>query len=1052
MLETPGCGRVQFKIDTGADINVMSKSCYDSMVKKPPLQPSRTKIFGFGNQPVQAVGCIELPCVYKQRKYVISCEVVQARVPNVLSLNDSVRLNLVRRVDQVQKLPMSIEKCKYPSSQKVIEEYIDVFQGVGKVPGKVALKINKDITPVAHPPRPIPLALREPVKKKLQNLVDTDIIEKIPVGVPTPWCSNLHVVPKKENDVRLTIDPKDLNNALQREYHPTTTVEDIMQRCGKAKYFTVLDANQGYFQLELEETSRAYTAFNTPFGRYQYKRLPMGITTAPELFQRIFGDIFEAIDGTYIIMDDFLIAAETIEQHDKILKETLQRARDNHVTFSLNKLQLCTNSVKYSGHKFTDKGVQMDEDKIQAVLKMPTPQSVQEIQTLLGMATYVCRYLKNLSSITEPLRSVIKGKDEYGFHWDKPQEESFQLLKKTMSEAPVLQYYEMHKPVTISCDASQSGLGCVVLQDGLPVAYGSKALTTAECAYAQIEKEMLAIVYSLKKFHTYVYGRYDVTIETDHLPLLRIFEKPLYLVPLRLQKMRMKVQGYDFKLVHKKGTEIPVADALSRAFVTDTGPNLTGDSNSHIFEASIDEVNSLKQVSPARLAEIRRCTLKDVTLQAVTKAIMEGWPSHRQNADPLTRPYFDCQEDLCVIDGIIYKGQRIVVPAKMRKDALSMLHTGHQGIVKTKQLARDLIYWPGLNKEIEELVSTCGQCQENRNMQTREPLMPMPIPDRPWEHIAEDIFYCLGHTWLICIDYYSEYFEIAKMENGTHAEEVILQNKRWFCTHGIPDRLTSDNGPPFNSVLWKDFADSYGFVHTPTSPLHPQANGMVEKAVAIAKAMLIKCHDSNSDPYMALLNLRNTPRDDQTGSPAQRLFSRRTRTRIPITNDKLKPIVMNPDVVANKLREDRHKRAKKYFDRGSKELKPLREGDTVRIRAGKKWLPAFLPQQVTSSPRSYDVKLPSGIVSRRNRRDLLKTKEGNIYREDVQEEDDEPPMRQDDVDGTPHLNVPQSPINPNIPQIPVPNVPNNSTPRPQVTTRSGRTSRPPPYLNNYVRY
>lgn len=270
-VQTAGGDQVSFKIDTGADVNVLSKACYNNMYVKPLLQPSQTNILGFGKQPVISYGSIELKCVYKQVKYNLVCEVVEAKVPNVLSLKDSVRMNLVRRVDTLKTMSTNVPECKHQSAIKIIEEYHDVFQGVGKVPGKIKLKVNPDATPIAQPPRPLPVALRVPVQKKLKELawlVEMDIIEKIPLGVPTPWCSALHVVPKKNGAVRLTMDPKDLNDALMREYHPTTTVEDIMQRCGNAKYFTVLDANQGYFQLELDETSREYTAFNTPFGRY----------------------------------------------------------------------------------------------------------------------------------------------------------------------------------------------------------------------------------------------------------------------------------------------------------------------------------------------------------------------------------------------------------------------------------------------------------------------------------------------------------------------------------------------------------------------------------------------------------------------------------------------------------------------------------------------------------------------------------------------------------------------------------------------------------------
>jgi hypothetical protein len=255
--------------------------------------------------------------------------------------------------------------------------------------------------------------------------------------------------------------------------------------------------------------------------------------------------------------------------------ETLQKARENRVTFSLDKLQLCKSEVTYSGHKFTKNGLKMDEDRIKAVLEMPEPKSVADIERLIGMVTYVEKYLKNLSSVTEPLRAIIKESKKIGFkfHFDQAHKEAVRELKQLMSSAPGLRYYSLQKPIIISRDASQSGLGCVLFQEDKPVVYGSKALTTctAEYAYAQIEKELLAIVLSFKKFHTYVYSRSDVTVETDHLPLVRIFQKPLHQVPLRLQKIRMRLQGYGFKLIAKRGTEIPVADALSRAFLKETG-------------------------------------------------------------------------------------------------------------------------------------------------------------------------------------------------------------------------------------------------------------------------------------------------------------------------------------------------------------------------------------------------------------------------------------------------------------------------------------------------
>lgn len=1061
-VDVPGNGKMLFKLDTGADSSVMSKQCFDAMKYKPLMTKSKNDIVGLSDQRIQPIGEISLMCYHKGKKYYIECEVVDTNVPNLLSRHDCIQMNLVRRVHVNEKvkrvalpdnvpLPDNVQECKYESAKRIIEEYKDVFQGIGKLPGEVGLKVDPNITPVVHPPRPIPVALREPVRRKLQELEKQDIIETIPIGTPTPWCSALHVVSKRDGTVRITIDPKDLNTALQREYYPTNTVENVAQRCGSAKFMTVLDANQGYFQIVLDEKSRDYTAFNTPFGRYRYKRLPMGISSAPELFQRVFGDIFSRIDGLEIIMDDCLIACDTLDEHNRVLRQTLEACRENNITLSLKKLQLCTESVQYAGHKFTHKGLELDNERIRAITEMPEPQNIAQVHTLLGMVTYVCKFMKNLSSVTEPLRSLIKESNQHGFKWhfDQIHTETFKTLKKMMSSAPVLKFYNLQDPVVISCDASQSGLGCVLLQNDAPVAYGSKALTTSEYAYAQIEKELLAIVFAFKKFHTYVYGRSDITVETDHSPLVRILEKPLHQVPLRLQKMRMKLQGYDFKLIAKRGTEIPVADALSRAYISDTGPDMT------VFTVSTHEISNMTQISPPKMEKIKQHTTTDRELQSVIKTVTSptGWPNLKSQVDPVVKPYFDFQEELNVIDGILYKGQRVVIPISMRPEALKILHAAHQGMVKSKQLARDLLYWPGVNKQIEDMVSRCSACQEHRPMQAKEPLLSTPIPTRPWEHVAADLFDCLDAKWLICVDYYSEYFEVERMDNGTHGQEVIRQCKKWFSVHGIPEQMTTDNGPPFNGIQWKEFEHQYRFHHTPISPLHSQSNGMAEKAVGIVKMMLRKCDETGSDPYLALLNIRNTPRNNLIGSPAQRLFSRRTRTILPTAKEKLQPEVQTPKQVTKGLEEQRHKIARRYFNRNTKPLRPLGQGDTIRVRTGKTWQPAQLlsSQCDPSQPRSYKIQLPSGRFTRRNRQSLLHTNEGRIYHKnpDLDVDMDEPEILQPDL--TTQATQPTELV------AQGPNHPPTKTFRPTSAkkdpeyTRSGRISKPPDKLTDFVK-
>jgi hypothetical protein len=501
--------------------------------------------------------------------------------------------------------------------------------------------------------------------------------------------------------------------------------------------------------------------------------------------------------------------------------------------------------------------------------------------------------------------------------------------------------------VTISCDASQSGLGMVLLQGGKPVAYGSKSLSDAEYAYSQIEKELLAIVVACKKFHTYIYGRNDVLVETDHQPLLRIFHKPLHQVPLRLQRMIMRLQQYDFQIVHKSGKDIPVPDNLSRL-------HLPRNAESNDFQILLTDISSVHSVSPKSLEDIKNVTNTDRVMQKLSNVIKSGWPDYKQDLDFDLRQFWDHRDDLSLTDGIILKGQRIVIPHELQHQTLMKLHAAHQGMVRTKQLARDLVFWPGINSQIEDIVSRCASCQTFRNYQAKEPLIPLEAPSAPWSHIAIDLFTYDELKFVILVDYYSEWFEFEELSQTT-APKVINSVRKVFATHGIPQKVLTDNGPPFNSHTWSKFADDYGFAHITMSPKHSQTNGLVERAVGIVKSMLNK---GPQDLTLALLNIRNTPHPT-IGSPAQRLLGRRTRTVLPIQPDLLRPETLNPDAVQS-AKTDQRNTAKQYYDRNAHELPTLKPGDSVRYRDEntKTWKPALLLPDRSQYPRSYQVVNP----------------------------------------------------------------------------------------------
>ena len=240
----------------------------------------------------------------------------------------------------------------------------------------------------------------------------------------------------------------------------------------------------------------------------------------------------------------------------KILVDVLKKCENNNLKLNIEKTNIGKDQVEYIGHILSRDGLKISSKRIESIKNMPDPMSVKGVMTILGMVTYTCKFLPNLSGVTEPLRQLIKdsSKPGYCFVFEEQHKQAFAELKKMMSSTEVLQYYNPSKPVKISCDASSHGLGFVLLQNEKPVIYGSRSLSKCEQAYAQIEKEMLAIVSACKKFHHFIYGRDNVTIETDHLPLIRIFDKPLHSIPLRLQKMKMRLQHYSFDIVHKPGT------------------------------------------------------------------------------------------------------------------------------------------------------------------------------------------------------------------------------------------------------------------------------------------------------------------------------------------------------------------------------------------------------------------------------------------------------------------------------------------------------------------
>ena len=519
---------VNFQIDTGARCNVMSQDTFRSFGIKTALKPTSTKLTSFSGHKLKPIGIVQLPCKIQGNNFDIDFYIVDSSVPSVLGGSTCRETGLIQRLYNIQTNELPKQKKDLP--QDIESSYKDLFEGLGCMPDTYTIKVDPSVKPVIHPPRKVPISMKEKVKTELLRMESEGVIKK--QTEPTDWVNSMVVVPKPNGKVRICIDPRDLNKAVLREHYPMKTIEDILLEIPEAKVFSKLDAVSGYWQIKLSQESQKFCTFNTPLGRYSFTRLPYGLKSAGEVYQRSVSNMVQDIEGCEAIVDDILIWGKDITEHDKRLKQVLDRIRGYGMKLNRSKCEFRRNSISYVGHVLTGQGVKPDPEKVRAVKEMPPPTNVKELRTLLGFVQYLAKFIANLSEITAPLRQLLE--KDIQWHWDSEQQSAFELLKEKVSNAPVLRYYDPKKDLVMSVDASSKGLGSVILQEGQPIAYASRALTKAQQNYAQIEKETLGITFACNRFHQYIFGR-EVTVETDHKPFAN-FCKTLVQITIKTTK------------------------------------------------------------------------------------------------------------------------------------------------------------------------------------------------------------------------------------------------------------------------------------------------------------------------------------------------------------------------------------------------------------------------------------------------------------------------------------------------------------------------------------
>jgi len=1005
---------VTFQIDTGSSVNLLPVEHASNVRPYPGLLTTWDKSV------VRPMGKCDMRVINPRNKQTSIIEFVVFDDPQcqpLLGFETSQSLGLVsinvNNFDQVHSIASS-------------DQYKSLFDGaLGRLPGEPHhLRVTADAVPSVMANRRVPIAVREPLRAELDRLVTDGVL--VPVEEPTPWVSQLVVTTKRSGAIRVCVDPHNLNKVLQRERFSLPVLEDVLHELRDAAMFSKADLASGYWHVELDTESSLLTTFQTCYGRYRWLRLPFGTTVSSEVFQRRLLEALSGLAGVVCIADDIIIHGTDKQDHDKHLTAFLDRCMTAGIKLNRQKLEVGVDEVVFMGHRITKDGLQVDPEKVEAITNMTAPTNITELRRFIGMTNYLARFLPGLTDILQPLHNLLQ--HNVAFQWSSAQQEAFDKVKLSLTTAPVLQYYNPDRPLFLENDSSEYGIGSVISQDGKPVAYASRSLSDAERRYAQIEKEMLSVVFGLKKFHHYTYGR-DVVVTTDHKPLVAIKAKPLSKAPRRLQQMLLTAQEYTYTLEFKPGKDIPVADALSRA---PTGSPPKGQPVNNVSLTGLDE---------DRLDRIRGATTQDSTLQGLARTILAGWPNERRDVEPDLLPYFPFRDELTIHDGVVFRGERIVVPSSLRADMKQKLHHGHLGINSCLRRARELIYWPQMSSEIRQYIETCGTCATFGTKQPAETPITTETTTLPWTKVGVDLFNWSGKEYLVTTDYYSGYFEIDYLTD-TSSNTVIGKLKNQFSRHGIPQVVVSDNGPQFSAEVFRKFASQWQFRHHTSSPYHSQGNGAAEAAVKTAKRLFRKCHAAGEDPYMGLLNLRNTPDANHQLSPVQRLCGRRTRTLLPTTENNLKP----PSLHIKHVPKER-------IDPGtSRDLRRLNVGDTVRIQPaqGREWKEATVTNQ--THQRSFEVTTNKGQRYRRNRRHLRLSKTSEHHQTPDETLNSNPTVRQPPLPAQPDHATPPVPCPspPPKPPTPSPVTPARTrsparTPAPgpvPVHTRSGRLVKP----------
>lgn len=688
-----------------------------------------------------------------------------------------------------------------------------------------------------------PIKLRSyPVSPKIQSYIDEELDKMLKEGViepsSSPWSFPVVMVRKKDNSYRFCVDYRKLNKITKKDAYPLPVISSILDKLRMTKYLSALDIKSAYWQVGVANESRELTAFSVPGrGHYQFCRMPFGLTNAPATFQRLIDNTIghDLEPFVFQYLDDLIIVTPTFEKHLEILQKVFNRLRSAKLVLSKEKCKFCLPRLRYLGFMIDNTGLHVDPEKVAAILNIPSPTSVTEVRRFLGMASWYRRFIPQFATLTAPLSALVGKKRKW--QWSEVNESAFNAIKERLVTAPVLSRPNFDLPFVVQTDASGYGIGAVLTQihdDGEHViSYISRTLNRAERNYGTTQRECLAVIWAIEKFRGYLEG-YKFTVVTDHHSLLWLqnIKEPTG----KLCRWALRLQAFDFEIVHRKGRNHVVPDALSR-LLPDSELNLANNNDTECNEGT-----AKLSIITVQTKSTDNWYNKMLTLVSENPLNYAQW--RVENEQLYKYPGNDKNQE--AHDQL---GWKIVVPKELRNQVLKECHdnpsSGHLGVHKTYFRVKDKYYWPKMRSDVAKYVRSCVICLEQKPEQKSPAglLSSHPRVSKPWQMISMDLVGPLprssnGYTFiLVGCDTFSKFPIFFPLRKATARAVAKIVEEDIILFFGAPQFILCDNGVQFRSKELAEVVRRYGTKIIFNPVYHPQANP-TERVNRVLKTMI----------------------------------------------------------------------------------------------------------------------------------------------------------------------------------------------------------------------